>query len=171
MKKTLILLILILVFTSCKAQTINSLTYNDYTNLKVNGISLEQINNTRGQLTDINQLFTFNFQSEEISIPDSYRILSSLGFNVEFLNDSSQSDYELNSFIITSSNISFEVTGHTISVGDNISILNDFLPNGSNKAFLFKIDESDNQFLTRENYVMISYSALNIITKIEFITL
>lgn len=160
MKKTLILIALLVCAYSCKAQT-NKLTEEEITNIKFNNISLKQIIDSRGSIADMRALFS----NELNTVLNETAPFLSRDFwsNSIYLNFEDESDtgnqYRLTNIQIKDSLIGVTVKGITIKLGDNVSVFgNDILINTNNNdnsivfvdeltgsaALAFKIDTSNN---------------------------
>lgn len=172
-KKSKIILInfLFLFSLSCISQT-NDLTFSEYLGIKINGISLLNINNTKGDQNALNSLFNRNFQYESLTIPDSYKKFKDNDLNIQFLKDSNESgfDYELDMLMILSSNVNVEIKGHSFKLGDSATKLqNYFSKNPSSGDFVFQINSNSNTFFGRsENFFHIQIKN-NVITGIVFV--
>lgn len=170
--KIIIINITLLFSISCASQNSNYLTYDEYTGIKINGISLLNISSTKGDQNAMNTLFNRKFQYESLTIPDYYKRITDTDLNIQFLKASNELgiDYELDYLKILSSNVTIEIKGHSFKLGDSgTDLQNYFLKNPNSGDFVFEINPNNNiVFGTSENYFFIEIKN-NVITSIMFV--
>ncbi|MBF4471963.1 hypothetical protein [Flavobacterium sp. HJJ] len=167
--KIILINFLFLFSLSCASQNSNYLTYNEYVGIKINGISLLDIYNTRGNKKAVNALFNRNFNYESLTLPDLYKNFKDKGLYIQFLKSSIECDYELDNLMILSSNETVEIKGHKFKLGDSVIKLQKyFFKNSKSGDFIFEINPSNNIFFsTMENFFLIVIEN-NVITKIQY---
>ncbi|MFD0989788.1 hypothetical protein ACFQ1R_06755 [Mariniflexile jejuense] len=162
--------LLFLFSLSCTSQTFNLLTYQEYVNIKIDGVTFLNINNTNADITQMNSIFNRTFGYEVIEIPDSYKRFSKDGLNITFLKSSqgTNQNYEIAEIEVISPDISVEIKGVLFKVGDTVSVLgSNFVTNSESGDIIIKINPNSNTFFTpEENYVLVELTN-SIITKIS----
>lgn len=168
MNKVILILTLISFTFSCKAQMLtNELTTEQFNNIKINGILKTAIEDTGGNVTQMESLFgePLLIEEQEGGIEEGYRnfIYNNLSFTFSNIY-SSESDGFIESF--ETDNIT--INDVTIHVGDNIAVL------GSDIVFNNRKDGTKSIIFTHLFYdccpIIIEYNQLtNTITKIEYV--
>ncbi len=167
-------LIIMLMVTSCvKSQnSSNLLTYDEYSNIRINNITLNSINLTKGNSQSLSELFNINFEYSETDFPDRYREIFSDDLEIEFTGNPSQSSYEISSIRILSSNVKVDILGKNIRLGNQIDLLGNFNVNNENSV-IYEISQNSNQlFLSHKNFLLIIFDkTTREITSIELVVL
>ncbi len=159
MKKIILTLAVLLTTISCKAQ-LNELTSTEFYDIKVNNISLRQIENANADLTLMNNLFNENFSYKSFNLPQLGREFWNSNFLIRLEDETNQnSSYSLSYIEAKTSLALFSVRGTVYKIGDDISVFGNLkinIQNGDNSivfvdkntgsvALSFEIDRSTNK--------------------------
>ncbi len=168
--KIILINFLLLFSLSCASQNSNYLTYDEYTGIKINGISLLNINNTKGDQSAMNHLFNKNFNYESSTMPEYERTITDSDLSILFIKHSNGLgfDYELVALNVLSSSIIVELKGYSFKKGDSaVNLQSYFIKNQKSGDFLFTINPNNNSFGSYENYFLVKVNN-NVITGISF---
>lgn len=163
-----ILLLFILCSISCKAQT-NELTIQDFQNIKINNVTIQNIKSTYGDYNLMNNYFNNQFQiNEDYNVIEEYWIEFSKNdlFKIKFLDGIKENGvikYNLNTIIVEDASINVFIKGKTIKVGDNISEFEGF------NTLTYRSGKQKIVFRIGSEVIRISFDlTTNLITKIEY---
>ena len=142
-----IIIICVFGFTNCiSSQNINTLSGEEYSNIKVNGINIDDIINTKGDITKIDNLFGFSFllKSNDEFIKTRELRNDIKGIYIYFEDD------VLYTYKISNNQSNLTIKGITITIGDDISKLGIVEVNTIGEV-QFKVSETSDYFIIKFN--------------------
>lgn len=162
-----ITLIVLFAFTSlAQCQTANILTQTEFNNIKINGISLDDIINTHGVENEMQSLFATPL-NKDINEDGYYSYYVYDGFEINFSSLlSGKAEHILGSFTISNTNYNITIQGKTVTIGDHKDKLGNVVINNQKnggKSIVYQYCDGCN------NFISIYLDADNIITKIIYI--
>ena len=168
LKLILILFSIFLVNNKISAQR-NDLTLIEYSNIKINNVIFQEISNTDGDITLMQNLFgnEFTVESGYNDAIDYWIKFSTNSLCIEFYHgkeNNSTIKYDLANVQIVSSGSNFTIKGHIITIGDSINVFSNSQTRtyGGKKMLLFGKQDFDSYIYIRVN------PTSNLITKIGF---
>lgn len=160
--KKILLIILIASSNLAKCQmTSNIISETEFNNIKINGITLNDIKSTNGIYSQINNLIPASIEQSVIESEEAYFYYVYDGFDISF------SENEISSFEISKSNWSILIQGKTLTIGSNIDVLGNVVLNTNrdgSKSIIYQYCDGCN------NYITIDFDTnTNLITAITYI--
>ena len=163
MKK--ILFILFLTSTLIQGQTSNMISQEAFDAIKINGITLKQLKQTKGTQALVEGLFG-NPNNKHIDVDGDFNSFDYEGLHLGFSSVISTSMI-LSRIDITNNQASITINGKTVTIGDNISLLGNVIVNNrksGGKSIVFQSVKNDTSFIS---IVFDKYT--NTITEIVYI--
>ena len=168
--KYLIIIIVIVLSHSCTYGKINNmLTVAEHNSIKVNGINLTEINNTKGDTTQMKLLFgnntAFELESDPHSMISFWDTSKGFYFRFELTGPNLSADYTLYDFNVSNANSNVTVKGTTLTIGSDISLLGNVNVDYTAKQIVFVTNYTSDMLILK-------FSDLTSkITEIQFVTL
>lgn len=121
--------VFILTIQLMNAQQNNQLTVVEYNNIKLNGVLMHELSDTKGNPAKMNSLFnlSFNYEFSDEILNQAHFTNLNKGLYIYFEDDI------LFEYIISNNQSSLFIKGVQIRIGDNISLLGPLHMSGNNK--------------------------------------
>ncbi len=167
MKNILFILTLILTSNLVRCQvTSNIISKTEFYNIKINNITLDDIQATEGNQIELINLIPATIQESNIDPNGEFCYYTYDGFEIGFSGNLGTEHLILGGFEITKNNWNITIQGVTVTIGDNISVLGNVIfntqTNGS-RSIVYQYCDGCN------NFISIYINASNEITKIIYI--
>lgn len=133
---------------------INRITSSDYKNVCINGVKRTEVENTFGNISQMNTLFSTSFDVTYDNTPDNYIKFDSnaKGIYFRFVDNSDVGDHnELEYFQIFNDQSSVSIGTTTFKVGDNISVLGDVNINDQKSVIIFNSSAESSSIVIKFN--------------------
>ena len=159
---------IIILFTilSCNSQERNYLTLSEFNNITIDGVKWKDIDNTKGDLTKMKNLFGNNLIHKTADEPMPIISFWNNSFYFSFESVFGDSPYDLVRFKIKNNSSTISIKGISITLGDNINKLGNIKINiysDGTKGAIFTLENSD-----RGDLLIECNPTTNRITKIEY---
>ena len=160
MKNILLILMLSLTSLASCQITSNIISKTEFYNIKINNITLNDIQSTTGIRQQVTNLIPAFIEEAIEETEENYYYYNYDGFNLGF------AENEIVAFEITKNNWNLTIQGITITIGDNISALGSVVFNtqtNGGKSIVYQYCDGCNNFLS------LYLDSNNLITKIIYI--
>ncbi|QMU64466.1 MAG: hypothetical protein GKR88_09330 [Flavobacteriaceae bacterium] len=152
MKNILFILTLILTSSLVRCQvTSNIISKTEFYNIKINNITLDDIQATEGNQIELINLIPATIQESNIDPNGEFCYYTYDGFEIGFSGNLGTIEHPiLGSFKITKDNWNITIQGITVTIGDNISILGNVVINndvGGGKSIIYQYCDGCNNFI------------------------
>ncbi|MGB0777414.1 MAG: hypothetical protein ACPGR7_05245 [Flavobacteriaceae bacterium] len=132
------------------------ISYEDYISMSFNGVSLNDINQTKGDLAALNALFNTNFELKQLDFPEVYRYFSNGDIRIKFYQENTNRDYIISNIEVISSDVTLEIQGVDYVIGEAKP---SFLLMEKVTSLTFEVENGSNQyFLDYVNYIAIRFA-------------